>query len=88
MKIAEGYLLRNIADSWIVIPIGKIANASSLMVSLSESSALLWKQLETGANEDELISLLLDSYDVDSETAKKDVAEFLEFLRSENILID
>jgi hypothetical protein len=87
MKIAEGFMLREVLDNWLVIPIGKSAAEGSYMLTLTESCAYLWKMLENEAGEGELIEALLERYEVDRETAVGDVRRFLADLEKENLLI-
>lgn len=78
MKIKEGFLLRNVADMNIVVPVAQNALRFKSMLSLNETGAFLWKALEKEATKEELVQQLMDSYEVEEETAKQDVAAFLE----------
>jgi hypothetical protein len=84
MKIKEGYLLREVAGSFVVVPVGNLDFDG--MITLNETGALLWKALEDGASEEDLTKAILAEYEIDSETAKRDVALFLEKLRGANVI--
>ena len=45
--------------------------------SLNETGATLWKVLERGASEAELVSALLDAYDTEELVARRDVESLL-----------
>jgi hypothetical protein len=78
MRVKQGFLLREIADSWVVVPIGQRVVEFNGLMSLSESGALLWRRLEDKVEDNqELISLLTKNYDVDEKIARADVQEFL-----------
>lgn len=77
MKLKDGFMLREIAGTWVVVPIGKRVVEFNGLMTLSESGALLWKLLEAGAERDKLISALLSEYEVDKNTAEADIDEFL-----------
>jgi hypothetical protein len=78
MRVKQGFLLREIADSWVVVPIGQRVVEFNGLMSLSESGALLWRRLEEKVEDNqELISLLTKNYDVDEKIARADVQEFL-----------
>ena len=51
----------------------------SKIISLNETAAFLWKQAvgKEAISEDGLVSSLLEAYEVDEETARKDVAQVL-----------
>ena len=77
MKIKKDYVLRQVADTWVVLPLGDAAVDFSGMLTLNESGAMLWKILEQGADRDELTAALLDEYEVSQEMALTDVDAFL-----------
>ena len=88
MKIKQGFVLREVAGSYMVIGIGSRMKDFNGVITLSGSGAMLWKELEKGASKEELVSFLLNEYEVDAATAEKDVSSFLEKLESINVLED
>ena len=46
MKIKEGFVLRQIADQWMVVPIGSMAEKIHGLIALNETAADIWKILE------------------------------------------
>ena len=74
MKIKEGFILRSICGEFIVVGEGLAQVNFNKMLSLNESAAYLWKEVE--GNEftpEDLVQLLLDKYDVSREQATADV---------------
>ncbi len=86
MKIKEGYLLRTVAGSNIVVPVGEGTIDFSGVIQLNEVGAFLWKALEKGSDKESLVKLLLSEYDVDKETADKDVSDFLVKLKEASLI--
>lgn len=84
MKIKEGYLLKEVAGSHIVVPVSDL-NFEGL-INLNETGAMLWAKIENGAERDELVGALVSEYEVDQITASKDVDAFIEILRKENLI--
>ncbi len=87
MKIVDGFILKNIADTYVVVPLGTNTVSFRSLISLNESGAFLWSQLETDKTEAELCEALLKEYDIDEQTAKTDVADFIEKLKKADLLI-
>ena len=87
MQIVTGYLLREIAGTWIVVPVGERVVQLNGILSLSESGALLWKRLEKDAEKNELVQLLTDEYDVSEANAITDVEIFLDTLKAKELLL-
>ena len=82
MKLKENYVLRQVADTWVVLPVGiEIANFNG-MLTLNASGVLLWNALEKGTSREELAALLTSEYVVSLDQAQKDVDEFLEKLQT------
>ena len=74
MKIKEGFVLRTICGQNVVSGEGTANVNFSKLVSLNDSAAYLFKAV--GNREftaETLVDLLLEEYDVDRETALKDV---------------
>ncbi|MCR4693545.1 MAG: PqqD family protein [Firmicutes bacterium] len=87
MKIKDGFILRKVADSYIAVATGEESVNFNAMVTTNETGAFLWEKLKNETTEEELLVCLLNEYDVDEETAKVDISEFLEKLRDGKLLV-
>ena len=81
MKIRKGFVLREVADHWFVLPVGQASVDFSGMISLNESGVLLWKMLEAGGDREAMCDALLDAYEVERAQALADVDAFITVLR-------
>lgn len=86
MKVREDFLLRKISDSYVVVPVGEAVVDFSGMVNLNESGALLYKKLQNGCEEEDLVQALLSEYDVDENLARADVKRFISKVKDAGIL--
>lgn len=86
MKIKSGFMLREIAGQSVVVPLGSRVVEFNGIMTLSESGALLWRELEKGASIDEMVDVILSEYDVDRETARKDVEQFVQSMLDTSII--
>ncbi|MBR4882208.1 MAG: PqqD family protein [Clostridia bacterium] len=82
MKINENYVLRQIADTWVVLPLGDATLDFNGMITLNETGSYLWSFLEKGCEVRDLVDALLSEYDVTREAAEADVEAFLNKLRN------
>jgi len=74
MKTKSGFNLRQICGENVIIAEGEENIDFSNIISMNESSAYLWKNIQDkDFSEDELVKLLTDEYEVDEITAKSDV---------------
>jgi sensor domain CHASE-containing protein len=86
MKIKENFVLRQVADTWVVLPLGAATLNFDGMLTLNQSGVLLWQALEKGGTEAELTEVLLGEYDVSREEAAADVRQFLDTLMQSGCL--
>ena len=86
MKIKEGFMLREVAGSYVVVAVGKRSEQFNGMVNMNETGAFLWKLVEQGASRDELLSRLLETYEVAEEKAEQDVDKFISVLQQNNFV--
>lgn len=85
MKIKEGYLLRQVAGQSVVLPADGALNLN-MMITLNDTGAFLWQQLQNESDEDKLVEALLQEYDVDEKTARGCVADFVKKLDDNGFL--
>lgn len=86
MKIKEGFILRTVAGQNVVVPVGSNALNFNAAITLNETAAFLWKQLENEKTEQELLTALTDEYEIDTASAKNDITVFLNVLREHEII--
>ena len=69
----------NIADEIIAIPIGEEINSFHGVISLSEATAFLVKQIALGHIDsiNDCIRILIDEYEVEEMVAERDVREVI-----------
>ena len=88
MRIEKNVILREIAGEYILIPTGSMALKFTGVFAVSELGVAVWKLLQEGKSEGEIIDSLLEEYEVDRETLTSDVKEFLQSLRDKELLFD
>ena len=86
IQLEKEYVLRQIEDDYIIVPVGKTTLSFNGMITVNETGAFLWEQLVKGTSKEELLQSLIDTYDVTLEEAKGDINEFLNILYENNIL--
>ena len=81
MKLKNNLLLRQVADTWVVLPVAEATLDFNGMMTMNETGALIWKELEKGAGMDALINAMTQEYSVSREQALADIEEFLDKLQ-------
>jgi uncharacterized protein YjbK len=86
MKIKKEMILREIAGESILVPGGDAVLDLNGLFVMTETGAFIWEILSDVESEAEILQRILKEYEIDEETAKNDIAEFLEKLRSFGII--
>ena len=84
MRIKEGYVLRNVADSGVIVSMEEL-DCNHLM-TLNQTGMDLWEMLQNDSSLEDLVQQMLSSYDVDEETLRKDISLFLDKIREAGLL--
>ena len=82
MRINKNFVLRQVVDTWVVLPLADKTIDFNGMITLNESGVLLWNTLEKGADLDALADALLAEYAVSDHQAREDALAFIGELRS------
>ena len=86
MKTKKGFMLRSVGGRHVVVAIGKASEEFNGLITLNESGAFLWKQLQNGTTYEDMLKAILEEYEVDEETARAGIDTFLETARNANLL--
>ena len=78
MKIKDGFILRQICGEYVVVGEGLAQVNFNKMLSLNETAAFLWKEVQGKEfTKDTLVDLLLGQYEVERERAAEDVDKLI-----------
>jgi hypothetical protein len=86
MKTKKNYIKRNIAGEYLLVPIGDTGDSSATILSLNETASDIWDIMLKAENEEEMVEMMTELYDVDTDTAKTDIEDFLNNLRNSDII--
>lgn len=86
MRLKEGYLVREIADCHIVVPIGERVIDFKGIMTLNDTGNFIWKCLTNDISYTQLLSSILEEYEIDEATAKADLDEFLIVAQESGVL--
>lgn len=86
MKIKKNVVIREIAGETMLIPVGDTTGEYNGIFTLSPTAATAFEALQNGGDENDALKAVLSEYEVDEETAKKDLEEFMALLREFGIV--
>ncbi len=86
MKIKSDFILRKVADSYVVVPVGKLTLDFNGIINLNETGAFLFELLQKGAEREDLIEKMLEEYEVSPEKAASDIDIFIQKVKEADVL--
>jgi len=86
MKIKEGFLLREIAGTHIVVPIGERVIDFKGMMVLNDVSADVWLFFSEHRSFEEVVEYVLESYEVDRQTVESDLKDLIERMEASGVI--
>ena len=86
MRIKEGFLLKEVANDYIIVPIDDKFLDFGAVVTLNDTGAFLWKVMTKDFTYESAADSLIKEYDIDYNTALKDVISFSELLKEKDLL--
>lgn len=87
MKRSTDFLLRDVAGTLVIVPVGAAVSVFPGMITLNATGAYLWELLETEQSVETLTDALVARYEVDGEKARADVEAFLTKLKPTGALV-
>ena len=86
MKISKDFIMREIAGDHVIVPTGSTVMDFNGLIMVNELGAFLWERLQQETTLEELTKNVLDEYEVDDNTVRQDIEEFINKLKEGGIL--
>lgn len=82
--------IRKDALDWLTVDkeVVVLDGEKDLYLGTNPSGAMLWRELSTGTTRTELVQLLVDTFEIDHETATRDTDAFLAALSERDLLLE
>ena len=86
MKLRGEFVVRNVLDNTVAVPVGQTALQFNGMIMLNAVSRVIWLSLEQETTVESIVEAVIAAFDVESSQAKDLVLEFLQQLRDAQLL--
>lgn len=86
MKLCGEFVVRQVLDDIVAIPVGQTALKVGGMLLLNDVSQVIWNCLEQDTTEENILSAVTEAFEVSAEEARADILEFLDKLRGAQLL--
>jgi hypothetical protein len=82
----RSFVIRRVADETLVVPVAsRVMDLESIYV-LNDVAARIWELLETPTTTDRIADRVTAEFDIDAETAERDVVAFVESLEARGLI--
>lgn len=86
MKLKQDFVLRQIADDHILVPVVGIDDKFQGIITLNETGVFIWEKIIAGMDRNQITDALVEEYDVRKDHARKNVNSFCDHLVELDIL--
>ena len=86
MKLYGEFVVRQVVDNIVAIPVGQTVLQFNGMILLNDVSKIIWDCLEQGTNLESVVKAVTDAFDVSADEAQADISEFCDKLRKLQLL--
>ena len=86
MKIKDGFMLREVASQFMVVAIGERSKEFNGIIRLNSTGKFLWENMQEDTTVEKLLDTMTKEYDIDEDTAKKDINNFIETLKGADLI--
>lgn len=86
MKLRGEFLVRQVMDHIVAVPVGQTLLQINGMIMLNDVSKVIWDCLEQETNLEGIVTTLTDQFAVSEQEARADIMVFLDKLRTMQLL--
>ncbi len=86
MKAKSGFVLRNVVGEHLLMPVGDNIGQFEGTVVLNDVAAFVWEKLQNPVSRDDLLTAVLNEYNVDEASAARDLDTLLDTLKSYDVI--
>lgn len=86
MKIKDGYIMKEIAGSKVVMAIGAESNNFNGIITFNEVGAEVFSMLDGSNSIEKIIEVISEKYDVSGEIVKEDVLNVVEKMKEHGLI--
>lgn len=87
MKIKKGFIVREVAGSYLALATGELSKEYNGSLTLNSSAKFLFDNMQEDTSKEEIVKKMLEYYDdIDESVALDAIDKFVSKLKEENLL--
>lgn len=88
MRQSPDFILCDVADNHILMPVGEATVNLNGMITLNEMGLTIWKKLEEEVSFEGILNAILEEYDINEAKARAGIEVFLKTLRNAGCILE
>jgi hypothetical protein len=88
MKIKDGFIMKNVAGSNVVLPLGERQSEIHGIITFNEIGAEVFNMLDGTNSVEEIVTKISKDYEVSYETVEADVKKLIDKMRVNGLVED
>ena len=88
MRIKDNFVLREVAGEMVAVTAGNSEGKYWGMVQMNATGVFIWNCLQEDTTREAILEKMLEKYDIDEQTAQKDLDLVLDRFREHGLLIE
>lgn len=77
-KIKAGFVTREVGHELVLVPLSGNVSQMNELFTMNETGKFIWENIHEDTTVDDLVELMVETFEVSPETAKRDIVGFLE----------
>lgn len=86
MRIKDGFVLRDVASSTMVIAVGERSKTFKGMIKMNKTAKDIWLYIEQGLDTDQIVFNMSKKYNESEDKIKEDVLNIISILLKNDII--
>ncbi|MCD7846920.1 MAG: PqqD family protein [Oscillospiraceae bacterium] len=88
MKISKDFVLRDVGDKTVAVPIGKASRTRKYVVKLNGTAKFIWECLAAEKTEEETVAAMAEKYQITEERATTSYRLAVQKFADAGVLVD
>lgn len=88
MRIKDGFIMKNVAGSNVVLPLGERRVELNGIITFNEVGAKVFNLLDGTNSVEEIVTIITKEYDVSRDVVEADVNVLIEKMRAQGLIED
>lgn len=78
---SKNFIKRKIGTQYVIVAVGEATKRFNGMISVNSTGSFIWDALENELSMEALLDKVTEAYEVDADTARGDVQDFIDTLK-------